>query len=91
MSDLEEKKKVIAQITNEFLNNAFEKMQEKITRAIQCDALDIEQYDSEFNTAIIPKTIVAALLLEEAEQWKCKGTSFEKQMEKDVKQLLIMM
>ena len=69
------------------LADAYINMEKKIERAITCDALDIEGWDPEKNSLVIPKTIICALLEGEIHNWDGNRTGFEKQIKKDVRNL----
>lgn len=82
-----ENKEKIKLIVKACLKQSAEAMEAKIEKAIKSGALDISNWDEKFNSMIIPKTIVIALLEDEADQYKARGTSFEKQIKKDVNNL----
>lgn len=82
-----ENKGKIKEIVKHLLNQSAEAMEAKIEKAIKSGVLDISNWDETFNSMILPKTIVIALLEDEADQHKGHGTSFEKQVKKDVNNL----
>lgn len=77
----------IKKIVKDILNEANKEMHKKIDKAIQCGALDIDSWDENSNPMIIPKIITIALLENEADQYKAGGTSFEKEVKKESKNL----
>jgi hypothetical protein len=87
MSKLEEKRKKakLKRIASELLKDSQKAMKDKIDKAINSGSLDIDSWDE--RTFILPKIIAAALLEDEAEQYKGKGTSFEKSVKKEIKNL----
>ena len=87
MSKLEEKRKKakLKRLASELLKDSQKAMKDKIDKAINSGSLDIDSWDE--RTFILPKIIVAALLEDEAEQYKGKGTSFEKYVKKEIKNL----
>lgn len=82
-----ENKEKIKEIVKHLLDQSAESMEAKIEKAIKSGALDISNWDEKFNSMILPKTIVIALLEDEADQYKGRGTSYEKQIKKDVNNL----
>jgi len=85
--EMKSSKETIEILVNEMLDDAFNAIKKKVTKAINSGGLDVDSWDENENKMIIPKTIVIALLEDEAEQYKGKGTSFEKKVAKDVKKL----
>lgn len=87
-NELTEIKKVDLEIfTSRLLKNSFDEMFDEVKKAINSGAIDIEQWDQNVNPMILPKIILVALLENEAERNYGKGTSFEKQIKKEVKNL----
>lgn len=58
-----------------------------IDKSLNCGAVDIEEWDENINPMILPKTIITAILERESKQFLPTGTSFEKEMKKDIKNL----
>ena len=56
-------------------------------KILNSGCVDVENYDPKSNGMILPKTILVAILQDFAEAYACKGTSFEKQIKKDVKNI----
>lgn len=83
---MEQKEKIKALVI-ELLNTSHEAMINKIERAINCGAIDIESWDENNSPMIIPKIIATAILERESTQWSAKGTSFEKKIKREVKNL----
>jgi hypothetical protein len=83
----QEKKEKIEALVIEILNDSKEAMVKKITMALNCGALDIEDWDENKSPMIVPKIIIAALLESESTQYSARGTSFEKKIKKEVKNL----
>ena len=84
MTDKQLKTKIL---TQSLLADAYIAMEAKIERAITCDALNIEDWDSEKNNLRIPKTIVAALLEDEIHNWDGNRTTMAKAIKKDIRNL----
>ena len=85
MTDLNKLK--IKLLTENFLADAYIAMEKKIEKAIQSGSLDIDSWEENNNPAIIPKIIVTALLEDESKQWSCEGSSFQKEMRKEINNL----
>lgn len=83
---MEQKEKIKALVI-ELLKDSHEEMIKKIDRAINSGALDIENWDEKITPMIIPKVIATAILESEATQYSARGTSFEKKIKRDVKNL----
>lgn len=82
-----ENKEKIKELVIELLNNSHESMIKKISTALNCGVLDIENWNEKTSPMIIPKIIATALLESESTQYSAKGTSFEKKIKKEVKNL----
>lgn len=83
---MEQKEKIKALVI-ELLNTSHEAMINKIDRALNSGALDIENWDEKNSPMILPKVIATAILESEATQYSARGTSFEKKIKRDVKGL----
>lgn len=81
---IEEKKAKIELLANEMLKCSIENIQKSIKRAIECSGVDIESWDENSGPMILPKTILVATIENEARQYYGRGTSFERQIKKDV-------
>ena len=77
----------IKKIAIEMLKVSQFEMEKSIEKALNCGALDIDSWDEKNNPAILPKIIVMAVLQNEAEQYSAGGTCFEKEVNKNVKNL----
>ena len=69
------------------LKNSLKEMEAKIDKALNSGALDIDNWDENSNSMILPKVIVVAIMETEADQYKGSGTSFEKEVKKEVRNL----
>lgn len=74
----------IESLAIEMLEQSFEAMKAKITKAVRSGAIDAESWDGKY---LIPKAIVAAVLESESWQYLGRNTSFEKQVKKEVKNI----
>jgi len=77
----------IKQLVIEMLKESQEKALKNLDKVLDCGAIDAEAWDENNGRMLVPKAIVIALLKEEADQYSAKGTSFEKQIKKDVKNI----
>lgn len=83
----EEKKDRIRELVIDMLNDSHTAMIGKVGRVLKSGAIDIDSWDEEINPMIIPKCIITAILQNESHQYEGKGTSFEKQVKKEVKNI----
>jgi len=71
----------------EMMELSFEIMRTKIKKVLKSGAVDVSGWDANYNSMLLPKAILIAILEDEADQYKGQGTSFEKQIKKDVKNI----
>lgn len=81
------KELAIAALCSELLKDSIERMNESIIKAINSGAIDIESWDPVNNRYMLPKTIIMAVLENEVYRHSPIGTSFDKQMNKEVKNI----
>jgi len=82
-----ENKEKIKELALEMLERSFEIMKTKVDKALKSGAVDIDGWDGSHNFMLLPKSILIAILEDEADQYKATGTSFEKQIKKEVKDI----
>lgn len=82
-----DKKQKIKQLVVDTLKTAYEAQLKMVDKALNSGAIDIDAWDEKDNPMITPKVIVIAILEEEANQYKCTGSRFEKKMKKDINNL----
>ena len=80
----DKKKAQIKKLAIQLLKESFEKAKKQVDRAINCGAIDIDAWSTDSSPMLVPRAIVTAILLDESTQYNARGTSFEKQMKKDV-------
>ena len=85
--DTKEKKARIRELATKMLEESLKSQIRLIEKAMDSGAIDISAWDEDHNPMLMPKAIVSAILIEEAGQYDAKGTSFEKQMSKDIKNI----
>lgn len=83
----EEKKQEIKKLVIEMLKESEAAMIKKIDTILEIGAVDVENWNANINKMIFPKTIITALLQTESKQRDGRGTSFEKKIKKDVKNI----
>lgn len=81
------KKLHIKSLVISLLNDSHRAMNERVDKLLNSGALDIDNWNENDNSMILPKSIAIALLQEESKQYECKGTIFEKRIKKEVKNI----
>ncbi len=81
------KKKKIKVLVKSMLKMSQKAMLENIDKALNCGALDIDNWSDKESPMILPKIIISTLLESESIQYQGKGTSFEKKIKKEIKNL----
>ena len=71
----------------DMLDQSYSAMITKVDKALNSGAIDIDGWDPKCNPMILPKIIVTAILKNESCQYEGKGTSFEKEIKKEVNNL----
>jgi hypothetical protein len=85
--DSDSKKESIKARVEELLNDSFIDAQKMVNKALNSGAIDIESWDAEINSWVLPKIIVTAILKRASENYEGKGTDFEKQIKKETNNL----
>jgi hypothetical protein len=81
------KRDIIKQHVVDMLEESQRAMIKKIDKALNSGAVDIDAWRPDDSPMILPKIIVTAILKNESCQYEGKGTGFEKQIAKEVKNL----
>lgn len=81
------KRQIIKSHVIDMLNDSREAMLKNLDRVLDSGAIDIDAYDPKVERMIIPKCIVMALLEKESTQYSARGTSFEKKVKKQVRNI----
>ena len=84
---MESKRDKIKGLVVDLLNQSHEAMIKKIDGALNSGAIDIDSWQEDDSPMILPKIIITAILENESTQYQGKGTSFEKKIKKEVKNL----
>lgn len=72
---------------DQMLDNALAEMKAKVGKVIVSGAIDIENWSPDYDSMLLPKAILIALLENEADQYKATGTTHERKVSKDVKSI----
>lgn len=75
-------KKKIKKLTLQLLKESYEAAKLKIDKALNSGAVDTTNWEEDNMPLIEPKSILIAILMDEADQYNAKGTSFEKKIKK---------
>ena len=84
---IDQKKDAIKNHVVDMITWSHKRMLKKIDKAINSGALDIENWQPDNSPMVIPKTIMIAILQEEADQYSPKDTSYERKVNKAVRNL----
>lgn len=82
-----QKKRKIKSLVKEMLIESHKAMIGKIDIVLNSTAVDIDAWSESYAPMILPKCIVIALLQNESRQYEGKGTSFEKRVKREVKNI----
>ena len=83
----QEKKNKIKSLAEDMLKESFDAMIKKVEKALNSGAIDVDSWNENNRPMFLPKCIVTAILQNESTQYEAKGTSFEKQVKKEVKNI----
>ena len=83
----QEKKNKIKSLSEDMLKESFDDMIKKVEKALNSGAIDVDSWDENYNPMILPRCIVTAILQDESTQYEAKGTSFEKEIKKEAKNI----
>lgn len=83
----EEKKARVKTLVQDLLNDSHTAMMSKIDSVLNSGAIDIDFWDENSAPMILPKCIATAIMQNEIHQYEAKGTSFEKRIQKEVKNI----
>lgn len=82
-----QKKKAIKKLATNMLKESNKLMLQKIDKALNSGAIDVDAWEENSSPMITPKIIVTAILVNESKQYEGKGTCFEKLIKKEVNDL----
>ena len=81
-------KKKITALLDAMAKESYGHLAEKFDKALDSGAIDIDEWSADDNPTILIRTIFIACLTDEIDRYSAAGTCFEKQVKKDVKNLL---
>lgn len=80
-------KEKIKELVMDMLIESHQKAIKNIDKVLNSGCVDIDNWDEKNAPMVLPKTILTAILENEARQYTARGSSFEKQMKKEVKNI----
>jgi hypothetical protein len=80
-------KEKIKELVSDMLIESHQKAIQNIDRVLDSGCIDIDGWDYKNKPMILPKCILTVILENEARQYTARGTSFEKQMKKEVRNI----
>lgn len=80
-------KEQIAELVKEMLNQSHKVMLKKIDKVLNSGGVDTETWNKYDSPMILPRCIIVAILQDESTQYEAKGTSFEKEMKKEIRNI----
>jgi hypothetical protein len=83
----EEKKEKIKSLVISLLNDSHNAMLQKVDQILKSSSFDLDSWDINYAPMILPKCIAIAILQDESTQYDGKGTSYEKEIKKEVKNI----
>jgi len=83
----QEKKDNVKQLVADMLNESYEAMVNNIDKVLNSGAIDIDNWDEKYMPMFLPKCILTAILQHESHQYEGEGTSFKKQIDKEVRHI----
>jgi hypothetical protein len=83
----QEKKDKIRSLVVEMLGDSKQAMMEKLDTVLKSGCIDADNWDENINPMILPQTIITALLEKESLQRNGSGTSYEKEIKKNVRRI----
>lgn len=84
---METNKDLILNLVTEILNDSHSAMLKDLTKVLDSGCVDIENWDRTNNPMVLPKIIATAILQHASTQCEGKGTSFQKKIKKEVKNI----
>ena len=82
------KKAKIKKLVNEMLRGSVKEIKDNlIDKALNSGCVDVDSWSETYDSMVLPKSILIATLLHEADQYSVKGTCFEKRVKKEVKNI----
>jgi hypothetical protein len=83
-----QKKTKIKRLVKGMLKESNKNILRNLDKVLNSSSIDIDGWDENTNPMILPKCILTAILKNESQQYEAKGTSFEKQIKNEVKNIM---
>ncbi len=83
----QEKKDKLKELVTDMLIQSHQEALKNVDRALNSSAIDIDSWDNEQAPMILPKCIVTAILQKESEQYSAAGTSYQRKVKKEVRNI----
>ena len=80
-------KEKIKELVNDMLIESHKKAMQNINKVLDSGCVDVDGWDDKNMPMILPKTILTAILENEARQYTARGTFYEKQIKKEVRNI----
>jgi len=84
----EVKKRKIKKLVKEMLKDSYQLAIKDIDKTLNSGIIDIDSWEPDNTPMILPKCIITAILTKRSKDYEGKGTSFEKQIKKEVNNIL---
>ena len=84
---VQDKKDKIKSLVTDMLQESYEDMLKKVDKVLNSGSINIDSWEESINPMVLPKCIITAILKNESTQYEGKGTSFEKYIKKEVRNI----
>lgn len=84
---MESKEQKIEKLCLDMLETSIVDIKARIKKAIDSGAVDVEEWDEKINPYLLPKAIMIAIFERETNLYRPTGTSFEKEVNKEAKNI----
>ena len=81
------KKNKIKKLAVDMLKASHKEQLKMVEKALNAGAIDVDAWDENSTPMVLPKTIIVAIFQREADQYDGTGTSHEKRIKKEVRNL----
>gem|GEM_PF-4230790 len=80
-------KQKIKKLVKDMLIESHKKALKNVGRVLDSGCIDIDGWDEKDKPMIIPKCILTAILENESRQYTARGTAYERQVQKEVRNI----
>lgn len=84
---MKNKKDKIRKRALDMLKESYKEAAKNVDKALASGAVNVEGWDENSNSMLLPKAIVSAVLIKEAGQYDGVGSCFEKSQKKEIKNI----